>query len=768
MGACDLIEVDLSPHDFTVELNPVCYDVGIITSEVTLDYGLIAGSGPPGAQGDKGDQGDQGDPGPPGSPGLAAHVSVGTTTTGAPGSAAIVTDSDPSGNATLEFVIPRGDTGATGPMGQGIQIKGVVSTAANLPMTGNQPGDVWIAQDTSHGWSWTGTAWVDIGPMQGPPGTQGPIGPIGPQGDKGDTGATGPVSTVPGPPGQTGTQGPIGSTGPSGVAASVAAGTTTTGSPGTAANVVNTGSSSAAVFAFTIPRGDVGSSGPPGVGGSTGPVGPAGLNAWTLVTNASFTVPAYGASVTINTGDTSWLALNEWVYVDDASGAGVAGQLVVTAKTPSTVTLLNPNPTVVTAIPLADTTQDGLLRKLSGSSGDYVDGTNHCRALPLVVATAPGLAPSPNSLPLQGFYTNSAGVPAWYTQDFVNVVLFGADPTGAVDSTTAIQAACNKGGTVFFPAGTYKISGTINLNLSGVYVGCGTYATYIKTTSPTAPIFFINYAGITIQGFNLSSTVTRTGGFFIASSSSYYSMILLADLYMVGAYNGIQCCFSGTVARVLIYETVNVAIQVEGRIEPSFYDLLLYNSATPAQIGIYVSSCMGLWLTNCTVENQGICLYLAPNMNPTNSGGGVGSGGVDAIFITACCLEGHIPIQAAATNNYGITHVAITGCMITSDQTGNGIYIVTTTGGWIDGFQIDNCHLTGLGGLIGIRVNGAINVRIANCHIGWYGDGIYLDPNTGHVQILGNRIGPHGGYPGNSGYALHFAGNNSYCIVTGK
>src|SRR4029077_11612521 len=46
------------------------------------------------------------------------------------------------------------------------------------------------------------------------------------------------------------------------------AGSTATGAPGTAANVVNAGTSSAAVFNFTIPRGDVGPTGPQGPSGS--------------------------------------------------------------------------------------------------------------------------------------------------------------------------------------------------------------------------------------------------------------------------------------------------------------------------------------------------------------------------------------------------------------------------------------------------------------------------------------------------------------------
>lgn len=61
-----------------------------------------------------------------------------------------------------------------------------------------------------------------------------------------------------------GAAGPAGPPGPAGAAATIAVGTTNTGAPGTNASVTNSGSSSAAVFNFTIPRGDVGPQGPPG------------------------------------------------------------------------------------------------------------------------------------------------------------------------------------------------------------------------------------------------------------------------------------------------------------------------------------------------------------------------------------------------------------------------------------------------------------------------------------------------------------------------
>jgi hypothetical protein len=82
--------------------------------------------------------------------------------------------------------------------------------------------------------------------------------------------------------------------------------------------------------------------------------------------------------------DTSWIAIGEWVYVDNASGA-IAGQLQVQSKTSTSVTLLNPAQTQLSpSPPLADATRDGLLRKVSGTITDYVGGDNVCRPLPVI------------------------------------------------------------------------------------------------------------------------------------------------------------------------------------------------------------------------------------------------------------------------------------------------------------------------------------------------------------------------------------------------
>ena len=104
--------------------------------------------------------------------------------------------------------------------------------------------------------------------IQGPQGPQGEQGPQGPAGPAGATGATGPAGAqgAQGPKGDKGDTGEQGPQGPAGQAATIQVGTVTTGEPGTNASVTNSGTSSAAVFDFVIPRGQDGSGG----GGAAG------------------------------------------------------------------------------------------------------------------------------------------------------------------------------------------------------------------------------------------------------------------------------------------------------------------------------------------------------------------------------------------------------------------------------------------------------------------------------------------------------------------
>ena len=86
----------------------------------------------------------------------------------------------------------------------------------------------------------------------------------------------------------------------------------------------------------------------------------------------------------------------------------------------------------------------------------------------------------------------------------INVLDFGADPTGVADSTTAIQAAIDSvtRGTVFFPAGVYKTSANVNLKSNVNILGANAKLTYTTSWANFGTFFNgSNVLNIQITGF---------------------------------------------------------------------------------------------------------------------------------------------------------------------------------------------------------------------------------------------------------------------------
>lgn len=196
--------------------------------------------------------------GPQGMQGDAATIDVGTVTTGAPGTQVVVTNVGTTAAALLDFTIPQGATGATGATGP-----------------------------------------------QGPQGDPGATGPAGAAGSAGAQGATGPT-------------GAAGTNGADGAAATIAVGTVTTGTP---LAITNSGTSSAAVFDFTIPSGG---GSPQTVTAKTADFALALADAGTLIT-----VDAAGGVVAAELPLASSVAfpVGTWVDIHLTSAGSVAFQL---------------------------------------------------------------------------------------------------------------------------------------------------------------------------------------------------------------------------------------------------------------------------------------------------------------------------------------------------------------------------------------------------------------------------------------------------------
>lgn len=230
-------EADLPSNAATGDAWLVDDDLFIYNGTAWVNEGPVRGpqgiQGPQGEQGPKGDKGDKGDQGVKGDTGSQGpQGEVGPQGTGITPKGTVATQSalPSTGNTKGDFWAvtdtgqgyswdglqwvntgitrgakgdkgdtgatgAKGDTGATGQTGAGVNPKGTVASADALPTSNNTKGDYYVTQDTGTSYSWSGTAWVNLGVVRGPQGIQGETGPQGIQGEKGvkgDTGSTGP------------------------------------------------------------------------------------------------------------------------------------------------------------------------------------------------------------------------------------------------------------------------------------------------------------------------------------------------------------------------------------------------------------------------------------------------------------------------------------------------------------------------------------------------------------------------------------------------
>lgn len=132
------------------------------------------------------------------------------------------------------------------------------------------------------------------------------------------------------------------------------------------------------------------------------------------------------------------------------------------------------------------------------------------------------------------------------TANIINILNYGADPTGVLDSTAAIQHAANDAGNsstyIYAPRGTYKISSTIQnyvanwLGLIGESLG----ATIFNGASLTTNAFTITNAAVgftagahTVQGPGQSGNLV-SGWAFVSQGTGIADALNLYDIEAVG------------------------------------------------------------------------------------------------------------------------------------------------------------------------------------------------------------------------------------------
>lgn len=294
----------------------------------------------------------------------------------------------------------------------------------------------------------------------------------------------------------------------------------------------------------------------------------------------------------------------------------------------------------------------------------------------------------------------------------VNVIDFGADPTGVTDSTAAIQAAIDTGKTVWIPNGTYSIT---TLNLKQKYpriVGESMVGTILKARSAittmidayesndgqVTPLFISN---LTLDGNNIVTAAcirmryrhmsNIENCYFVNATSTNSSGLFAVDCWLTSVNN---CRFTQCFDGLNFYGSNH-----RSSVNSSSFTGCTNSGITCKSLGTALDGNSALVFNNCDVEfgsGNGIYLnvsdaafygcYVGENIN-------LASFFVDAgtILINGgIVFFGHTVNSFAVTGNGGT--VLFEKCQI-NGQTNNGIFYLMS-GGLKNYYKWQNCNFS--------------------------------------------------------------------------
>lgn len=287
---------------------------------------------------------------------------------------------------------------------------------------------------------------------------------------------------------------------------------------------------------------------------------------------------------------------------------------------------------------------------------------------------------------------------------------YGATGNGTTDDTSAIQsaitAASAAGGTVYFPAGTYKITSTLTVSGTGQavrLVGASRGASIIELDMATGDGLRILASWCDVEGLQFAtfSGVTRTSGAYISNNdgSSHSAWFL----------NVSKCYFNGGWD----------CIRADGV------------GSTQAQ-DLFVGDCNFV-----SFANYGISLGL--------------SVGIANVYISRCEMTCSITSQAHAGITLGNMSSGLYVSQVDMYSTGYGITINPPAGGnatgiFLDQVQCDSCTYNGLSANSESTSPGSIvGIFASNCwfssngndgvELGYYGSSPVTD-----VQLVGCQM----------------------------
>jgi len=442
--------------------------------------------------------------------------------------------------------------------------------------------------------------------------------------------------------------------------------------------------------------------------------------------------------------------INVPVYWDGGAWVTSAPAGTVTAVTGTAPISSSGGTTPNVSITKANATTDGYLSATDWNTfngkqpaGSYVTTVTGTSPVVSTGGTAPAISmPAANST-TSGYLTSTD----WNTfngnKTYINVLSYGADAGGTVDSTTAIQNAINANPyrTIYFPAGRYLVS-SLAITTGITLLGDDAYASSIVSSSLTGDV--INYtstAPLNVANLTFTSnTTTRTSGAYITiNSSGDNGQSRITNCQFIASYIGLNFVTASTwVVTSCYWSNYNVAIQVQNTFNIDSGDSCVTSCTFSSSIGgISISQyssgglkIVGNKFLNATYHYLG--QYVTGAGNPSTS----------ILVIAANSFEGATSASIAInTNSNSFSQVNITGNQFTLDVSGtkgfsstgtnlsnvfiganefsmsNGATAINIGGG--SGFTIGSNSINGSSADAGIAIYNSATVHV--CPQGWIG-----------------------------------------------
>lgn len=207
----------------------------------------------------------------------------------------------------------------------------------------------------------------------------------------------------------------------------------------------------------------------------------------------------------------------------------------------------------------------------------------------------------------------------------VNVLDYGADPTGKRDSTSAIQAAITAAGgkTVYLPPGTYKITDSLTGGTNGIRLaGSGRYDTWLRRTGAGNAITIpAANRGYVVEHMKISCDTATSNCIGITAN---YGHLTFRDLLLVPGAGSDGIDGSAGNAITVIMEEIRVegvvgsepAIGFNFNVSSAVNGLTFVNCyANACTVGYHIGGRVGAVLLTCAADNNTqVGFKLEPNV----------------------------------------------------------------------------------------------------------------------------------------------------------